>query len=105
MIRADDVLFWILMFVIIGVSIWLGFGSPDFESSLLMLTVFVAGSEILLWRSLFAKDKKVAVGFEKVRGDFRVMDGRLGNIEDRLVGIEKSVGVIRDSLIGRKKFN
>jgi len=94
----DSIVFWILMVVIIGVSIWLAFGSPDFQNSLLMVVLFFAGSEILLWRNLFVRDKKVAVGFErvkldfeKVRSDFRVMDGRLA-------GIEKSVGEIRDIL-------
>jgi len=87
----DSIVFWILMIVIIGVSIWLAFGSPDFERSLLMVVIFFAGSEILLWRNLFDRDRKVAVGFERVRSDFRVMDGRL-------VGIEKSVGEIRDIL-------
>jgi len=105
MVKVESVVFWILMLTVIGILIWLAFGSPEFERSLIAIGIFVASSEIMLWKTLFnfdnknferfsEIDKKTSLGFEKVRSDFRVMDGRL-------VGIEKSVGEIRDIL--RKK--
>lgn len=77
MVRIEDILFWILILAVIGLAIWLAFGSPNFENSLLAIIIFVASSEILLWRFLFSLDKKTALGFEKVRN-------KLDNIEDKL---------------------
>ena len=64
MIKIENILFWILIFVIVGVIIWMLFGSLSLESSLIAIIIFVSASEILLWKSLFAIDKRSAFGFE-----------------------------------------
>ena len=69
MIKLRDILFWILILAAVGVAVWLVLGSPTIETGLLMIVIFIAGSEILLWKALFKVDKRTAVGFEKVRGD------------------------------------
>lgn len=78
---AENILFWFLILSVIGVVLWLAFGSPEFNTSILMAVIFVAGSEILLWKTLFGFDKRTAVGFEKVRGGFKLMNNKLINIE------------------------
>lgn len=95
-LRIEDIIFWILVLTVIAVAIWLAFGSPDFQSSLLMIIIFVAGSEILLWRALFSLDRKTAVGFERVKSDLDKVDNKLGNIESLIKRIETR-------LIGRKR--
>lgn len=105
MVKAESVAFWVLILSVIGILIWLAFGSPEFERSLIAIGIFVASSEIFLWKALFGfdnknferfskLDKKTSVGFERVRSDFKLVNDRLGNIE-------KSVVEIRDSLLGR----
>jgi len=107
MARAEDIVFWILILTIIGVVIWLAFGSPEFKSSLLMIVIFVASSEILLWRTLFtfdkknamrllSFDKKTSLGFEKVRSDFKLVNNKLENME-------KNINEIKDNIISINK--
>lgn len=91
MVRVEDILFWILILVALGIAIWLAFGSPEFENSFLAVIIFVATSEILLWRFLFAIDKRSAVGFEKVKN-------RLENVENRLINIDSSIIKINKKL-------
>ncbi len=100
--KIEHIIFWILILSIIGISVWLAFCSPSFETSLLTVAIFFAGSEILLWKFLFFYDKKTAVGFEKVRGDLKVMGNKFESIENRLGGIEGGIGEIRDKLIKRR---
>ncbi|MBU1136024.1 MAG: hypothetical protein ABIG37_00025 [Nanoarchaeota archaeon] len=84
MVKAEDVVFWILILAVIGIVIWLAFGSPGFETSLFMIALFVATSEILLWRNLFAIDKQTAVGFEKIRSKLVKIESSLKRIETKL---------------------
>jgi len=93
MIRAESIVFWILILTVIGVVIWLAFGSPDFERSLLMIMIFVAGSEILLWKFLFKIDKKTAIGFEKIKGDFKIIKKDVSEIKDNIIQINKKLKV------------
>jgi len=97
--KIESIIFWILILTIIGISVWLAFGSPVFETSLIAVMIFVACSEILLWKFLFSFDKRTAVGFEKVRSDLKVMDNKF---ENRLRNIENNLGEIKDKLIKRK---
>ena len=71
----------ILILAAIGVAIWLLVGSPTTEQGLLMITIFIATSEILLWRTLFSIDKKTAIGFEKVKSGFDKIDYQLNEIK------------------------
>jgi len=92
MVRLEYVIFWILILSVIGIALWLAFGSPEFNSSLIAIAIFVASSVIFLWKALFAidkrnavglikVDKKTALGFERVRSDFRGVNNKLSNIE------------------------
>lgn len=96
MVRAEEIIFWILILVIIGIAIWLAFGSPGFETSLISIVIFVAISEILLWKFLFSYDKKTSLGFEKVKLEFKSMNNKLENIGN-------NINEIRDSLMRKKR--
>ena len=102
MVRVEDIVFWILITSIIGISIWLAFGSPLFESSLIAIMIFVATSEILLWKTLFSFDiknadrihtieNKTSLGFEKVRSDIRDVNTKLSNIEKDISEIKNTI--------------
>lgn len=77
-IKIEDIVFWIIMLLIIALAIWLLVGSPTDTASIIAIGIFVAGSEVLIWRTLFEKDKdtclsierldkKTAISFEKVK--------------------------------------
>ncbi len=80
-IKLTDMLFWLLLLAAVGVAIWLLVGSPTIEQGLLMITIFVATSEILLWKTMFSVDKKTAIGFEKVKSRFDKIDYQLNEIK------------------------
>ena len=88
MVKIEDIAFWILMTLIIGVAIWKLFGSPTDTAALISITLFIAGSETLLWRALFSSEKKTAIGFIKTKHEIQDMKQeiniKLNNIEDIL---------------------
>ena len=85
-IRIEDIGFWIIIALIITVAIWKLIGSPTDTASIISIALFVAGSEILIWKTLFKIDKKTTIGFMKIRKtmchhtlkpqDFSNLDGR-----------------------------
>ena len=86
--KFGDVLFWILILGAVGMAIWLAVGSPAIENGLLIITIFIASSEILLWKALFQIDKKTAIGFTKIKHDmekgFLGVNNRFDKIEDMI---------------------
>ncbi|MBA7660407.1 hypothetical protein ES703_68409 [subsurface metagenome] len=78
-IKLEDIIFWLLIIAIIAVALWLLSGSPPMENGLLMIIIFVAASEILLWKTLFKIDKKTAVGFERIKKDINVLRNEMNN--------------------------
>lgn len=52
-----------------GVAIWKLVGSPTDTAALISITLFVAGSEIILWKALFKTDKRTEIGFIKIKND------------------------------------
>lgn len=96
MVKITDIVFWLLILAVIGIALWMLFGSPTLEVGLVSISLFVAGSEILLWRALFSVDKRTAIGFEKVKFGFERVDNRLKNIE-------KDVNEIKRNIIGINK--
>ena len=81
MIKLRDILFWILILAAVGVAVWLMVGSPTIETGLLMIVIFIAGSEILLWKALFGVDKKIGVGFYKIKDELNKINIKLGGME------------------------
>ena len=68
-IKIEDIVFWAIIIAIIALAIWLLFGSPTDTSAIIALAVFIAASEILLWKAIFSIDKRTSVGFMKLRND------------------------------------
>ncbi len=90
-IKIEDIVLWIVILFIIGIGVYLLIktNSPIEVDALISLTLFVAASELLIWRSLFKMDKKVACGFIKMKSDMSKMENKmilkLNNIENKLV--------------------
>ena len=91
MVKLIDILFWLLILAAIAIAIWILSGSPDLTGGLISVMVFVAASEVLLWKSLFSIDKKNAIGFEKVRYEFKNMRSTIIKIESSLERIEQKL--------------
>ncbi len=68
-IKVEDVAFWIIILLIIAIALWLLSGSPPTDSALISVALFVAASEILLWRAMFSNDKRTEIGFIKLKND------------------------------------
>ena len=68
-IKIRDIIFWILILAAIGIAIWLVIGSPTIETGLLMIVIFIAASEIVIWKTLFKIDKKTCIGFIKIKNE------------------------------------
>lgn len=101
--KAEYIAFWILITMVVGIAIWKLIGSPTDTATLITTALFIAGSEILIWRAMFEMDKKIsikmekidnktAMGFEKIKND---MNNNHKEINSRLSDIE--------SLIKRRK--
>lgn len=84
MIKIEDILFWILILAIVGIIIWMLVGSPTLENGLISIGLFVIGSEILLWRALFAIDKRTSIGFEKVKLSFEKVKNNIDNLKNEI---------------------
>ena len=101
-IKLEDIVFWILIFAIIGVALWLLNGSPTEISAIISIAIFVAGSEVMIWKALFKNnernavkfeklDKKTSISFEKVKSRFDKIDLKLESINSQLNKVEKLI--------------
>ncbi|MDO8622796.1 MAG: hypothetical protein Q7R52_00980 [archaeon] len=67
--KIENIAFWIIICLIVGVAIWKMVGSPTDTTALIAIALFVAGSEIVIWKTLFKIDKKTEIGFIKIKND------------------------------------
>lgn len=84
----DNILFWILILLIIAVALWMLHGSPTEIGAIIGIAVFVASSEILIWRTLFNIDKKTSIGFIKIKSD---VDRKFFEVNTKLDKIENLI--------------
>ncbi len=70
-IKIEDILIWILILGVIAVSLWLLSGSPVETNALISIAIFVATSELLLWKKIFGIDKDIAVSFTNLKRDIK----------------------------------
>ncbi|MEK6848487.1 MAG: hypothetical protein AABX65_02550 [Nanoarchaeota archaeon] len=93
MAKFENVLFWILIILVVGIAVWKIIGSPTDTSALISITLFIASSEILLWKAFFNTDKKTAIGFNNIKNDIvnlkRGINLNMENINDKLNNLEK----------------
>lgn len=101
-LKAEDIVFFIVIGLIIFVAIWLLRGSPTLVGAIVSVAIFAATSDILLWRKLFEVDKNTSNGFNKVKHDFEIvrndmkyfrreMKIELDNIKEKLDKIENLI--------------
>jgi hypothetical protein len=85
-IKIESIILWIVILMIIGVGIYLLIitNSPIEIDALIPLTLFVAASELLIWKYLFKIDKNTSVAFAKLK--------------EKLNNIEKNNNLILDKL-------
>ncbi len=95
MAKLEYILFWILIALIVGIAIWKLIGSPTDTVALISITLFVSGSEILLWKALFDIDKKTAIGFNNIRNDInnlrKGININMDNLNNKLSNMEKAI--------------
>ncbi len=87
-LKLEDIIFWLLIIAIIAVALWLLSGSPPETNALIAVAVFVAASEILIWKNLFKIDKKTAIGFERMK---RNIENKFSKIHNELNEIKSLI--------------
>jgi len=100
----EDIAFWILISLVVGIAIWKLIGSPTDTAALISISLFIGGSELVLWKHLFAMDKRVSIGFFKMKNDFNNLNKdfnyRFDNIEkdfnNRLSSIDNKLNDIKN---------
>ncbi len=91
-ITIEDIVFWIFILIIIGTALWLLHGSPPEIDAIIGIGVAVAGSELIIWKTIFNNDKKnslklseidkkTALSFLKIKNE---MNNRFDKIEEKL---------------------
>ncbi len=90
-IKIEDIIFWIIILIIIAIAAWLLSGSPPEVNALISIALFVAASEMLLWKVLFLAEKKTEIGFIKVKKDLKIMKYELNTIKESLNLLKKSI--------------
>lgn len=93
MIKIQDIIFWIIIALIVGLAIWLMLGSPTIEAGLISLALFVASSVILLWKAIFKIDKNVSMGFLKVKNKLEKINYKL---EYEIKSIREDISEIKN---------
>ncbi|PIN91790.1 hypothetical protein COU61_01800 [Candidatus Pacearchaeota archaeon CG10_big_fil_rev_8_21_14_0_10_35_13] len=91
--KIETFLFWLLIALMIGVALWKLVGSPTDTASLIAVTLFITGSETLLWKSLFRMDKKATIGFLKMKNH---MDYEFKNINNEFRIINNKLEMIME---------
>jgi len=78
-IKIEDIVFWFFIIAIIAIAIWKLFGSPTDTASIITIALFVAGSELIIWKYIFNLEKKTAISFTKLRYE---INKRFDNLEN-----------------------
>ena len=94
-IRLEEIVFWIFIVIIIGTALWLLSGSPPKMNAIISIALAVAGSELMIWKTIFKIDKKTSIGFVEVGHDIEKIriniNNRFDKIEDSLNKIENKI--------------
>lgn len=96
MVKIEDIIFWIAIIIIIGIAIWKLFGSPTDTAALISITLFMAMSELALWRKVYTIEIRTAVGFTKVRADLNLIKNDLSYIKRDLDNINNRLNNIKN---------
>lgn len=75
--KLEDILIWVVIVLIIATAIWLLMGSPPEANALISIALFVAASELLIWKKLFSIEKNTAVSFVKLKSDIQDIKNKI----------------------------
>lgn len=89
-IKIEDIIFWIIIFLIILVALWLLSGSPTEIGAIISIATFTASSGLLIWKKIFSinnnfnlklsnMDKNVTVSFMKLKHDMEIEFLKINN--------------------------
>ncbi len=81
--KIEDIIFWIIIGLIVGVAVWKMIGSPTDTAALIAISLFIASSEILIWKALFNMDKKTSITFIKIKSHLEVINNQLKEIKNK----------------------
>ncbi len=81
-IRFEDVIIWILIVGIIGIALWMLHGSPSDAGAIVGIGLFVAASELVLWKNMFKVEKDVSISFVKAKSEFSGIKKDLKEIKE-----------------------
>lgn len=84
MVKAEDIFFWIFIAIAVGTALWLLHGSPPESNAIITVVLAFAGSELLIWKTLFKNDKNTVIGFIKIKGEFKNINYKLNEINEKL---------------------
>ena len=76
-IKIEDIVIWALIMLVIGIIVWKLVGSPTDTATLISVTLFIIGSEILLWKTIFSMENKIVIGFSKIKNDLDKLEMNL----------------------------
>ena len=99
MLKIESILFWILIFLIVGIAVWMLVGSPTLEAGLVSIGLFVASSEILLWKFLFSIDKRTLVRFEKVRNKLDLVRNDISLMKCDINSVDLKINNINSNML------
>jgi|SRR3989344_9596943 len=91
-IKIEDIIFWIVIIAVIGLLVWKLFGSPTDLATITTVASLLAMGELSLLKRIYNLEKRVAVGFTKVKSEINLirndikhhssyMDERFDNLE------------------------
>ena len=83
-IKFEDIMFWIIIAGLIGITLWMFHGSPTEIGAIIGIGTFAAASDILIWKKVFSIDKNTTLGFMKVKHDIEKLNININNRFDRL---------------------
>ena len=81
-IKFEDIMFFIIIGLLIFIALWLLSGSPTITTTIISVVIFVATSEMLLWKKIFSMDKNTAISFVRLKNDINNIDKKLEDIKD-----------------------
>lgn len=104
MVKFDDILFWILILMIIAVALWLLSGSPTEMGAIIAVALFVATSEILIWKYLFYIDKNNKINLSKIDKNTAISFIKLkNNMDNKFLMVNNKLDKIQDRLITKSR--
>ncbi len=83
-VKIEDIIIWVAIAIIIGIALWKLVGSPTDTAALISITLFVAASELALWRKIYHVERKVEVGFMRVKSEIDLLKNDINHRFDKI---------------------